>query len=70
MPKIYRRTILEYKQRESLERIPSVCNRHYQIQGISKIIHSSYSTIIITYSSYSSYSSTKNFPEFSAVFKE
>ena len=58
MPKIYRRTILEYKQRERLERIPLVRNWHYQIHGISKIIHSSYSTI------------AKKFPEFSAVFKE
>ena len=56
--KIGMRTLLEYKYREKSERIPSVLTWHHQVQNISKVIHSSYSTV------------AKKFPEFKTVFKE
>ena len=56
--KIDRSTLLEYKHREKSKHIPLVLTRHYQIQNISKVIHSSYSAV------------AKKFPEFKTVFKE
>ena len=40
---IHRRTFLEYKYRQHSRCKPLVLTWHYQIQGISKLIHSSYS---------------------------
>ena len=56
--KIDRRTLLEYKHRKKTERIPLVLTWHHQIQNISRVIHSSYSTV------------AEKFPEFKTVFKE
>ena len=56
--KMDRSTLLECKHREKSERIPLVLTWHHQIQNISKVIHSSYSTV------------AKKFPEFKTVFKE
>ena len=56
--KIDIRTLLEYKHREKTEHVPLVLTWHHQIQNISTVIHSSYSTV------------AKKFPEFKTVFKE
>ena len=56
--KIDRRTLLEYKHRKKPERIPLVLTWHHQIQNISRVIHSSYSTV------------AEKFPGFKTVFKE
>lgn len=39
------RTLSQYKRREKSERIPLVLLWHYQIQGIFKVIQSSYSIV-------------------------
>ena len=56
--KINRSTLLEYKHREKSEHIPLELTWHHQIQNISRVICSSYSTV------------AKKFPEFKTVFKE
>lgn len=45
IPTLERRTLSEYKRREKSECIPFVLLWHYQIQGISKVIQSSYSIV-------------------------
>ena len=55
---INRSTLLEYKHREKFKRITLVLSWHHQIQNISRVICSSYSTV------------DKKFPEFKTVFKE